>query len=178
MCPQGMSAVALPTVHPIHPNSLPAPERGNFQHLPDPYLAQPPSTPRSPSSHGTSSMKHKAFAAMTALGCSLMLLGTTPALATDSEVESTSAPVSTGLSKGEIKAQRDFKLLDFNGDGKLSRSEVRLFPRLAQAFDSADTDGDSYVSYDEVKAFALIYRAERARLRAAQSEANRTATTR
>src|SRR6218665_1132319 len=40
--------------------------------------------------------------------------------------------------RGEIKAMREFKMLDFNGDGKLSRAEVRLFPRLAAAFDEAD----------------------------------------
>ena len=71
------------------------------------------------------------------------------------------------LSKGEIKAMREFKLLDFNGDGKLSRSEVKLFPRLANAFDEADTDKDNYVSYEEVQVFAAKYRAERDRQRAA-----------
>ena len=71
------------------------------------------------------------------------------------------------LSKGEIKAMREFKLLDFNGDGKLSRSEVKLFPRLANAFDVADTDKDNYVSYEEVQVFAAKYRAERDRQRAA-----------
>ncbi len=67
------------------------------------------------------------------------------------------------LSKGEIKAQREFKMLDFNGDGRLSRSEVKLFPRLANAFDQADTDGDGYVSYEEVRAFAAQSRAQRDR---------------
>lgn len=119
-------------------------------------------------------MKHKAHAALAALGCALALLGATPAQAGEPADE----PAPTGLSKGEIKAQRDFKLLDFNGDGKLSRNEVRLFPRLAQAFDSADTDHDGYVSYAEVQAFALAYRAERARLRAAQAEASPAATAR
>lgn len=76
-----------------------------------------------------------------------------------------------GLSKGEIKAQREFKMLDFNGDGKLSRSEVKLFPRLAAAFDDADTDGDGYVSYEEVRAFAAKYRAERDRQKAEQAAA-------
>lgn len=75
------------------------------------------------------------------------------------------------LSKGEIKAQREFKMLDFNGDGKLSRSEVKLFPRLANAFDDADTDGDGYVSYEEVRAFAAQYRAQRDRQKASQAAA-------
>ena len=75
------------------------------------------------------------------------------------------------LTKGEIKAQREFKMLDFNKDGKLSRTEVALFPRLAAAFDEADTDKDGYVSYAEVQAFAVKYRAERDKAKAkAQAE--------
>ena len=73
------------------------------------------------------------------------------------------------LSKGEIKAMRDFKLLDFNGDSKISRTEVALFPRLAAAFSDADTNGDNYLSYEEVRAYAVVYRAERERQRAAQT---------
>lgn len=80
------------------------------------------------------------------------------------------APGAPGLSKGEIKAMRDFKLLDFNGDGQLSRTEVKLFPRLSNAFDDADTNGDNYVSYAEVQAFAVKYRAERDRQRAAAAQ--------
>jgi Ca2+-binding EF-hand superfamily protein len=75
------------------------------------------------------------------------------------------------LSKGEVKAMRDFKMLDFNGDGKLSRTEVKLFPRLAAAFDDADTDGDGYVSYEEVRTFATKYRAERDKRRGAEEAA-------
>lgn len=86
-----------------------------------------------------------------------------------------SAPASAAsapLSKGEIKAMREFKMLDFNGDNKLSRSEVALFPRLAGAFDDADTDHDGYVSYEEVRAFAIKYRAERDKARAAAAAAS------
>ncbi len=72
------------------------------------------------------------------------------------------------LSKGEIKAMRDFKLLDFNGDGKISRTEVALFPRLAAAFSDADTNRDNYLSYEEVRAYAVLYRAEREKKRQQQ----------
>lgn len=74
------------------------------------------------------------------------------------------------LTKGEIKARRDFQLLDFNQDGKLSRSEVALFPRLAAAFDTADTDKDGFVSFEEVEVFAVQYRAERAAKAAQQAD--------
>ncbi|MDR0213491.1 MAG: EF-hand domain-containing protein [Comamonas sp.] len=65
------------------------------------------------------------------------------------------------ISKGELKAQRQFKMLDFNHDGKLSRSEVAIIPKLAAAFDETDTNKDGFVSYEEVRAFAVKYRAQR-----------------
>ena len=65
---------------------------------------------------------------------------------------------------------REFKMLDMNGDGRLSRTEVLLFPRLSAAFDDADTNHDRYVSYEEVRAFAVRYRAERERRKAVAQE--------
>lgn len=93
-----------------------------------------------------------------------------PASAHQAEAHAATEPAAT-VSPGELKAQREFKMLDFNGDGKLSRSEVKLFPRLAAAFDDADTDGNGFVSYAEVRAFAAKYRAERDRQRAAAQAA-------
>lgn len=95
----------------------------------------------------------------------------TPAPAASAPAESQAA-----LTKGEIKAMREFKMLDFNGDGKLSRTEVKLFPRLAAAFDDADTDKDGYVSYAEVRAFAAKYRAQRDQQRATQAAAPASST--
>lgn len=106
-------------------------------------------------------------------------LGTTalampPATAPAPPAPAASAPTESqaALTKGEIKAMREFKMLDFNGDGKLSRTEVKLFPRLANAFDDADTDHDGYVSYQEVREFAAKYRAERERNKAAEAAAS------
>ena len=93
-----------------------------------------------------------------------------PAPAPPAETHAATEPAAA-VSPGELKAQREFKMLDFNGDGKLSRYEVKLFPRLAAAFDEADTDGDGFVSYAEVRAFAAKYRAERDRQRAAAQAA-------
>ncbi len=78
---------------------------------------------------------------------------------------------SAPLSKGEIKAIREFNMLDFNGDGKLSRQEVAIVPRLAAAFDDADTDHDGFVTLEEVRAFTIKYRAERDRAKAAAAAA-------
>jgi Ca2+-binding EF-hand superfamily protein len=76
------------------------------------------------------------------------------------------AAANAPVSKGEAKAIREFHMLDFNGDGKLSRAEVAIVPRLAAAFDDADTTRDGYVTLEEVRAFAVKYRAERDRARA------------
>ena len=108
------------------------------------------------------------MALLAALGCSLALAN--PQAATDPAMAAASHPAAAPLSKGEIKAMQQFKMLDFNGDGRLSRSEVALFPPLSAAFDDTDTDHDNLVSYAEVRVFAAKYRAERERKRAAQAE--------
>lgn len=71
-------------------------------------------------------------------------------------------------SRGELKALRQFQMLDANGDGKLGRAEVALFPPLAAAFDEADSNHDGFVTPDEIRVFSAHYRAERERAKAAK----------
>lgn len=73
------------------------------------------------------------------------------------------------LSKGEIKAVKDFQMLDFNKDGKISRKELMLVPKLYAGFDEADINQDNYLSLEEVRAFAATYRARRDAAKAAQA---------
>ncbi|MET1114310.1 MAG: EF-hand domain-containing protein [Comamonas sp.] len=103
-------------------------------------------------------------------GCALSLAQTAPAAdaAAADAAAADDVPAVAPLTKGEIKARRDFQMLDFNKDGKLSRAEVVLFPRLAAAFDTADTDKDGFVSFDEVEVFAVQYRADRAAAKAGE----------
>ena len=75
------------------------------------------------------------------------------------------------LSKGEIKAIKDFQMLDFNKDGKISRKELMLVPKLYAGFDEADTNKDNYLTLDEVRVFAAKYRARRDAAKAAQAAA-------
>lgn len=79
------------------------------------------------------------------------------------------------LSKGEIKAIKDFQMLDFNKDGKISRKELMLVPKLYAGFDEADTNKDDYLSLDEVRVFAAKYRARRDAAKAAAAAAGQEA---
>ncbi|MBC7215157.1 MAG: EF-hand domain-containing protein [Burkholderiaceae bacterium] len=89
--------------------------------------------------------------------------------AEEAPAASASAPANAATpSRGELKALRQFQMLDANGDGKLSRAEVALFPPLAAAFDEADTNHDGFVTPDEIRVFSAHYRAERERAKAAR----------
>lgn len=107
-----------------------------------------------------------------AAGLSALAVLAAPLMASHAQSQPAASPApqagaSAPLSKGEAKAIRQFHMLDFNGDGKLSRAEMSLVPKLAAAFDDADTDRDGYVTLEEVRAFAIKYRAERDSARAA-----------
>lgn len=56
------------------------------------------------------------------------------------------------------EAQREFRSADTDGDGTLSRREVKArFPFLAREFDRIDTDGDGRISFEE---FLAVRRAQ------------------
>ena len=93
-----------------------------------------------------------------------------PTVRAEDGADKSGAKNSAQLSKGEIKAQQQFKMLDFNHDGKLSRKEVAIIPKLAAAFDETDTNKDGFVTYEEVRAYAVKYRAEREKAKAAEEE--------
>ena len=99
-----------------------------------------------------------------------------PTVRAEDSADKSGAKNSAQLSKGEVKAQQQFKMLDFNQDGKLSRKEVAIIPKLAAAFDETDTNKDGFVTYEEVRAYAVKYRAEREKTKAAEAAANPAAT--
>jgi hypothetical protein len=64
-------------------------------------------------------------------------------------------------SEGEALAAKQFKWLDLNGDGYLTKGEVALFPRLRDAFDAADANHDGKVSFEEIRAYAKEQRSQK-----------------
>lgn len=74
-------------------------------------------------------------------------------------------------SKGERQAETWFKMLDSNKDGYLSWNEVKHIAPLAKDFKAADTDGNGLVSRDEIRALSTQRKAERRARKAAEAKA-------
>ncbi|WP_051237436.1 EF-hand domain-containing protein [Ottowia thiooxydans] len=72
---------------------------------------------------------------------------------------------SANTDKGDEQALKWFRMLDSNGDGRLSRDETawitRFKPSVAEQFNAADANRDGYVTQDEIRALAKKRRVER-----------------
>ncbi|MCA3017295.1 MAG: EF-hand domain-containing protein [Rhodocyclaceae bacterium] len=50
-----------------------------------------------------------------------------------------------------VGQSQKLKVLDKDGDGKISRTEAAAVPRLAKRFDTIDTNKDGFITTDEMK---------------------------
>ena len=73
--------------------------------------------------------------------------------------------------KGDRQAEIWFGMLDGDKDGFLSWDEVKNVKPLAKEFKSADTNGDGKVSRDEIRALSKRRVAERRARRASEEQA-------
>jgi len=101
------------------------------------------------------------------------------ALAQQAQAATPAAPAQASApGKGESQALQLFKLLDANGDGRVSWAEaqvaIRLKPSLAELFRRTDTNGDGYLTQDEIRAEAARQRAERLARREREAQAGKS----
>lgn len=74
------------------------------------------------------------------------------------------------LSKDEMKVvrekikERHMAKLDTDRDGRISRAEAATHPKLADRFDRIDSNGDGYLSKDELMAAREAHRARIAKI--------------
>lgn len=113
-----------------------------------------------------------------------MLLGLllpVAALAEPARVATPAPATPKSPSKGEQEALAIFKMLDTNGDGRVSRAEgawvIRLKPSLADLFREADLNGDGYLTQAEIRTVAERRRAERLARREREREEKQPPTT-
>jgi Ca2+-binding EF-hand superfamily protein len=66
------------------------------------------------------------------------------------------SPADERIARLRSEAEAQFRSADTDGDGYLSRREVRArFPLMARIFDRIDADGDGRISFDEFVRFRI-----------------------
>ncbi|WP_431777912.1 EF-hand domain-containing protein [Ottowia caeni] len=122
------------------------------------------------------SFKNRTVSALCWMACSALSAGAWAAGATPVSSTTPTVSPSTPASKGEEQALKWFRMLDINGDGRISRGEAawitRFKPEVADAFKAADANRDGFVTKEEIRALADQRRAEREARRAKDSTAS------
>lgn len=97
-------------------------------------------------------------------------------------VKATKADKADKADKGDEQALKWFRMLDKNGDGRLSREETawitRFKPSLAEEFNAADANRDGFVTQEEIRALATKRRVEREAKRKKEQASQGVASTR
>lgn len=110
-----------------------------------------------------------------ALLCLLAVFTSAPALAQTAAVAAPRTTNQAAPSQGEVQALQWFRMLDANGDGRISLDEAqvafRLQPSLREYFKAADLNGDGYLTQQELRTVAERRRAERQARRQREAEA-------
>lgn len=118
-----------------------------------------------PAWHLLSPVSTASFWAAVGLACAVFSAQAQTTVAPLFDEPGETAPIIAPVTQAELKARRQFDMLDTNKDGLLSRKDIAALPMLSRAFDEADLNHDQAVSFDEIKEFFLDHRVALERLK-------------